>query len=250
MTRWQHENDYDGIIAVESARTGVPMALIKAVISLESEFIARATRDEAPRPSLPPTSDFPLGGDRSIGLMQLLVRTARTLGYRGEIGDKASLTGLFDPATNVRLGTTLLRDNVTAAKLRGLGIDAAISAYNGGWRPSLGYGGLLPNGQFANQAYVNVVLDRMRYFGASDDETTRTAPVLQLPQVPTVPLPDVPTAAPDPSLVSDLLANIAAGGTAGPSPAAAPSSTSSVLAMLAAALGVVWLVTRYTKGDR
>lgn len=246
MTRWQHENDYDGIIAVESARTGVSMPLIKAVISLESEFLARATRAEAARASLPPTPDFPQGGDMSIGLMQLLVRTARTLGYKGPVGDKTSLTGLFDPATNIHLGTTLLRDNVNAARLAGLGVDAAISAYNGGWRPSLGYGRPLPTGQFANQAYVNVVFERMSYFGASADEMTRTLPLVTapLPDVPTVPLPNVSPLAPDPTLVSDLLNSIASGA---PAPGAAPptTTTGSVLAMLAAALGVVWLVTQY-----
>lgn len=248
MTRWSHENDYDGIIAVESARTGVSMPLIKAVISLESEFMAGATRAEAARPSLPPTSDFPSGGDMSIGLMQLLVRTARTLGYSGPVGAKAGLTGLFDPATNVRLGTTLLRDNVTAARIAGLGVDAAISAYNGGWRPSLGFGRPLANGQFANQAYVNVVFQRMAYFGASADEMTRTVSLAspQLPPVPTVPLPDVDTSAPDPTLVSDLLNSIASGGAPPAGAATSSTSTAGVLALLAAALGVVWLVTQYT----
>lgn len=253
MSRWPHENDYDGIIAIESARTGVSMPLIKAIISLESEFLATATRAEAARASLPPTPDFPQGGDMSIGLMQLLVRTARTLGYTGDVGAKAGLTGLFDPSTNVHLGTLLLRDNVNEAARRGLGVDAAISAYNGGWRPSLGFGGLLPNGQFANEAYVKVVFERLAYFGASADEMSVTpgraavsSAVASAPAaVPTVDLPPELAAllAPDPSSVSVIggdnttvqLQPLGAGDDGG---------AGSALALIGAALGVLWLVMR------
>jgi soluble lytic murein transglycosylase-like protein len=166
MTQWPNENAFDESVYDAASLWNVPVPLIKAVISLESEFVPTATRVEAPKPSLPPTPDFPAGGDESIGLMQLLVRTARVLGYGGPIGDPSVLSGLFDPDTNINLGTRLLGDNLRYAEASGLGIDAAISAYNGGWRPSQGYGGLLPNGQYANNGYVRIVLQRMVYFGA------------------------------------------------------------------------------------
>lgn len=233
MTRWANENRYDPIIAAEAARTGVPVALIKAIISLESEFVAGAYRNEAPRSSLPPTPDFPNGGDRSIGLMQLLVRTARTLGYSGPIGDRSTLSGLYDPATNIHLGTILLRDNVAEAKRRGLGIDAAISAYNGGWRPSLGYGGRLANGQYANQGYVNVVAERMEYFGAPAEETPlKPVTVAQLPELP--PLPGVELTPETPQAIAPIP-------TSPLTPIMDSGGTLPVLAWLVAAASALWV---------
>lgn len=244
--RYPLENAFDGIVARESARTGVSMALLKAIIALESEFVPSATRAEPARSSLPPTPDFPNGGDVSVGLMQVLVRTARLLGYRGEIGDKKALTGLYDPSTNIQLGATLIRDNVNVARAQGLGIDAAVSAYNGGWRPSLGYGKPLPNGQFANQAYVNVVFKNLAYFGATPEEMTRTAaPAVR--DVPTVPLaPGIDTTAPAPG---DVELTPAADGTLSPLPGGlAPMSddggATSALVLVGIALGVAWLALR------
>ena len=43
-------------------------------------------------------------GDASYGLMQLLMSTARGLGYTGDAN------GLYDAATNIDLGTRLLSD--------------------------------------------------------------------------------------------------------------------------------------------
>jgi hypothetical protein len=246
--RWPNENAYDGIIATESARTGVSMALIKAVIGLESEYNPRAVRAEAPRASLPPTPDFPQGGDMSVGLMQLLVRTARLLRYTGPVGDKQLLTGLYDPATNVHLGTLLLRDNVNTAKAYGLGVDAAISAYNGGWRPALGYGKPLPSGLFANQAYVNVVLKNMAYFGATPEELMPSAPVA----VPTVPLdPTLPTDAPDPASATSSYLPPASSFVplqplpGGMQPISDSGGAGPALAMLGAALALGWLVLQF-----
>lgn len=159
--RWKRENDFDAIINRYASEYGVPVPLVKAMISLESGFNPKAYRAEKPRSSLPPTPDFPKGGDASYGLMQLLVRTARALGYKG------TKEGLYDPATNIELGTRFLRDLVREAHRRGVDLDSAISAYNGGWRPSLGFG-IRKNGKFGNQDYVNVVKSRLSYFtGAS-----------------------------------------------------------------------------------
>lgn len=108
-------NEYDEIIAEASTRWDVPFNWIKAVIGVESNFNPRAVREE------------PAIGDRSIGLMQLLTRTAQGLGFLGSEED------LFDPATNIDLGTRLL-----GQWRRTLGDDfaAVYSAYNSG-RPTL-----------------------------------------------------------------------------------------------------------------
>lgn len=152
---WARQDDYDDVIRAASIRYGVTVPLIKAVIAKESAFNRLAIRAEAPRPSLPPTPDFPAGGDASYGLMQVLVRTARSLGYTG------TKEGLWDAETNVMLGTRLLRDNMRRA---GASLADSVSAYNGGFRPSLGFGEPLASGQYGNQAYVDAVMRYLDYF--------------------------------------------------------------------------------------
>ena len=110
--RWKAENKYDKIVDAASRRYGVPADLIKGVIAQESAFHPAARREE------------PQINDRSRGLMQLLERTARALGYTGRFSD------LYDPATNVDLGTKLLAQNHKQARGNW---DVALSAYNGGF---------------------------------------------------------------------------------------------------------------------
>lgn len=153
--KWARENAFDAQVAQAASTYGVAVPLIKAVIAVESGFNPNAYRAEAPRPSLPPTADFPNGGDASLGLMQLLVRTARTLGYNGP------MNGLYDPGINIGLGTRLLRDNL---KRTGGNVSDAISAYNGGFRPALGFGSPLSTGLYGNQAHVSKVLAALAYF--------------------------------------------------------------------------------------
>lgn len=121
-------------------------ALVKAVIRQESAFNPAAFRAE------------PRINDASRGLMQVLARTARALGYSGDVGNDAThVGGLYDPYTSIRLGTKLLAANLRQA--RG-DFDVAISAYNAGFstaRPWDGNRASLPNGPFVNQAYVNAV---------------------------------------------------------------------------------------------
>lgn len=180
--RWSRERSYDIAILNESQAQGVPAVLIKGVIGAESAFVSSATRGE------------PQIGDASYGLMQVLYRTAKALGYTGEPG------GLLDPATNIHYGTKLLAQNLARA---GGDVDSAISAYNGGFRAKYGFGqratALIKNvclardktgncvrsvdvqpGFFANQVYVERVKSNMRYFEAQD-----RPPV---PPVPTTPL--------------------------------------------------------------
>lgn len=171
MPRWTNENAYDVYIHEAALEYGVPSELIKAVIGQESAFRANAYRAE------------PKISDASIGLMQILYGTAKGEGYTGQVGDSRSLTGLYAPATNIKYGTSFL-----AAMLQRAGgrVASGISAYNGGYRPELGFGEPatrpiticlardssgkciqtrnVPVGEYANQPYVNAVLSNYNYF--------------------------------------------------------------------------------------
>lgn len=126
MGRWARENEFDQLVRTAHASFlgRVPVEAIKATIATESAFNPQA---------MPPATQ----ADVSAGLMQLTLPTARALGYPGDLGDKVHLTGLFEPGTNLYLGTKLL-DQLRSR----LGADwqAVYSAYNGGIRPMLGFG--------------------------------------------------------------------------------------------------------------
>lgn len=154
--------------AAEDAN-GIPRGLLAGLIDHETggTWNPRAYRNE------------PAVQDASRGLTQLLWATAQGLGYDGSPDD------LFDPGTSIRLGAIYLRQQYD----RTGSWDAALSAYNGGYRPSLGFGGTLLQsktvvlawstttpvvpvqtrtaqaGEFANQPYVNDVISRAGAFG-------------------------------------------------------------------------------------
>ena len=112
---------FDSIIATAAARWSVPFDWIKAVIGTEYSFNANAYRYE------------PRIQDESIGLMQLLTRTAYGLGFAGSIDD------LYLPEINIDLGTKLLAD--LRDRFATTGDDTndfrrVYSAYNSG-RPDL-----------------------------------------------------------------------------------------------------------------
>lgn len=156
-------------------RFGVPEGLIMATIGQESGWNKKALRLEVKI------------HDASYGLMQILYRTARQLGYKGERGEAEKLSGLFDPATNIELGTRLLAQN---RKMAG-NWSGSISAYNGGWRPLLGFGRPAVEdlsiclarhqltgecikrrevklGEYANTEYVEAVLARWKAYYPDD----------------------------------------------------------------------------------
>ncbi len=173
--RWKHEHDFDAEIQAAVTRAGVPLLLTRALIAQESGFDPNVVRGE------------PQLGDASIGLMQVLLSTARR--YHPGI----TVEQLKEPAVNVGIGTQLLADLLHQA-----GGDwwRAASAYNGGWRPELGFGTVLPApkticlawkasapttgrtiardcakpytaqaGEFGNQPYVNDVAELVNYMG-------------------------------------------------------------------------------------
>jgi soluble lytic murein transglycosylase-like protein len=165
--RWSGENTFDTMVAAAAIQYGVDGDLIKAVIGQESGFNPKAFRPEPP----------PYIG--SYGLMQLLPSTAMQFGFSSSNNDD-----LFAPWTNILIGSAYL-----ASLLKQLGdVPSAVSAYNGGVRPALGFGApsriaqticlardangkclqsvSVQPGQFANQSYVNNVMANLTYFKA------------------------------------------------------------------------------------
>lgn len=153
--------------------SGVPEGLALAIIETESSGNPKAYRGEAAI------------SDGSIGLMQILYATARGEGYTGAAGDRATLSGLFDPATNLRYGIKFL---TSLWNQLGTAADVA-SAYNGGVRPALGFGAPVTKattvclerdatgkcvrtftaqpGQYGNQPYVDKVLGLTEHYSGA-----------------------------------------------------------------------------------
>jgi soluble lytic murein transglycosylase len=98
------------LVEAEALRAGVPASLLFGVIRQESVFTADI-RSKA----------------GALGLMQVMPATGRTL-YRKENGGKGR-PDLRDPAANVRLGASYLRDLL--AQFQG-DTAAAVAAYNAG----------------------------------------------------------------------------------------------------------------------
>ncbi|MGH7166475.1 MAG: lytic transglycosylase domain-containing protein [Nitrospiraceae bacterium] len=145
MARCRDVATYDALIRLYSQVHSVPFQLVKGTIAVESDFVPTAYRAE------------PQIGDASHGLMQVLMRTAKGLGYTG------TTAGLYNPNVNIDLGTRLLKQNLARA---GGNIDRAVSAYNGGWHPDKGFGTPLADGRFGNQAYVDVVRQCTAHYAA------------------------------------------------------------------------------------
>lgn len=176
MPTFPRESEFDAMIAQAAARHEVPFPLVKAIVAAESGFSPTARRGEP-------------GGVTSWGLMQ--VTPAAAWGTGAHLHDESEL---LDPATNVDRGAAFL-----ASLYRQLGRDEerAASAYNGGNRPSLGFGTKLTRdlllclawkpgappagsgrtierdcaqpysaraGEFGNQPYVNKVMGYRRQY--------------------------------------------------------------------------------------
>lgn len=150
--RWANQDTYASAIEAHAADNGVPAALAYGLIALESQgFNANAIRQE-PTYYCSATGTM---GDASYGLTQVLYCTALGLGYTGTPG------GLLDIETNLQLGMTLLG---RLLRSHNGDVGAALSAYNGGDRHSLGYGARRADGTFANQQYVDNIQSNADYF--------------------------------------------------------------------------------------
>lgn len=97
---------YEAIIARHAASHGLPVALARAVVRVESNFRPNAR-----------------GRAGEIGLMQIKPATARMMGYSG------SAKGLYDPETNIRWGMKYL---AKAHQLGGGDTCGTLLRYNAG----------------------------------------------------------------------------------------------------------------------
>jgi soluble lytic murein transglycosylase-like protein len=141
---WKDEKKYDKLIDGMALGYNIPAPLIKGVIAKESGFNPNAMKSE------------PQIKDASRGLMQVLYRTAKNLGFKGVAEE------LYHPGTNVRYGVELLAENLARTKGK---VDAAVAAYNAGWskvRP--GDAPRKPDMTFVNQDYVDTVNVYAAYF--------------------------------------------------------------------------------------
>jgi soluble lytic murein transglycosylase-like protein len=86
------QSEYDGLISSQAQANGVPEALVHRVIQRESRY----------RPGA-------IGRCGCVGLMQIKLATARSLGYTGDAA------GLRDPNTNLTYGVKYLAGAYRAA---------------------------------------------------------------------------------------------------------------------------------------
>lgn len=98
--------NYRKLIAKHARANGVPLKLAMAVVEVESNFRSKAR-----------------GAAGEIGLMQIMPRTARYIGYRGK------MKNLYNPDTNLRYGMKYLGK---AYRLGGGSTCGAILKYNAG----------------------------------------------------------------------------------------------------------------------
>jgi soluble lytic murein transglycosylase-like protein len=92
LAQAQQHRDYDELVATHARANGVPEALVHRVIVRESRY----------QPGL-------VGRGGTIGLMQIKLATARSLGYTGDAA------GLRDPNTNLTYAVKYLAGAYRAA---------------------------------------------------------------------------------------------------------------------------------------
>jgi soluble lytic murein transglycosylase-like protein len=98
---------YDKLIAAHAAANGVPESLVHRVITRESRYNPRL-----------------IGRCGCLGLMQIKLGTARSLGYEG------TAQGLLDPETNLIYGVKYLAG---AYRTAGGNADRAVAYYAAGY---------------------------------------------------------------------------------------------------------------------
>lgn len=151
------EDSFDKIIKRHAAMHGVPAALIKGFCAAESWFNPNAKRDE------------PQIKDASRGLMQILYRTAKGVGFAGQPDD------LFDPETNIHWATKFLKSLIDRP---GYSLPDAVAAYNmghprpasktTGWIIKI-HGKPLPDWHYANEPYVRKIFTYAAFYRAKEE---------------------------------------------------------------------------------
>jgi len=111
LTTHPNAKRYDPLIARYAKANGVDSALVKAIVAAESAY--------------EPTAVSAKG---ALGLMQVIPQTAVRYGVT-EDRTRTIEQKLFDPATNISIGTRYLRDLL---RLFENDLDLALAAYNAG----------------------------------------------------------------------------------------------------------------------
>jgi len=155
-TYFKNENLYNTELLFVAKKYSLPYATLKGLCALESEgFIARSYRAE------------PAINDASYGLMQLLMGTARGLGYSGDA------EGLYNPQVSLDLGAKFLKQLVDKYS----SMPDAIASYNMGYpRPASKttphiielYGKPDATWIYANQPYVDRVMAYATFYQVKD----------------------------------------------------------------------------------
>ena len=114
--RYARRSDYMALIEETAYRESVPPYLVAAIMSVESNFDARAVSNKGAR-----------------GLMQVMPGTARRFGFNAE--------RLHDPVHNIAAGATYLR--WLLERYDG-DLDRVLAAYNAGEGAVDTYGGIPP----------------------------------------------------------------------------------------------------------
>lgn len=122
------------LIASASRRHGVPTALVKSIVAIESNFRCDAVSSRG-----------------SIGLMQLLPSTARQYGADARV-----------PEQNIDAGTRYLRFLIDRYRNSSSPLKNVIAAYNAGFPAVDRYHGVPPYRE--TQGYVNRVLTLMKQY--------------------------------------------------------------------------------------
>lgn len=102
---------YAQMIETNARANGLDPALVKAVVAAESAFDPRAVSDKG-----------------AVGLMQVLPETGERYGVKAD-AHRSTRQKLFDPATNLRIGTKYLRDLLARFEDD---VSLALAAYNAG----------------------------------------------------------------------------------------------------------------------
>lgn len=155
LVLFKNEDKYNTEILAAAKTAGIPYSIAKGLIALESAFDVRSYRFE------------PHINDASYGLMQILSKTARDLGYAG------TNEALYDIKTNLFYGLKFLK---TINAQYPIWADT-IAAYNMGWpRPASAttpliikiYGTPTKDWTYANQPYVDRVWAYATFYQAKD----------------------------------------------------------------------------------
>jgi len=169
---------YDRLIRRTASVHQVDIALVKAVMHIESAFNPHAVSNKGAQ-----------------GLMQLMPETAQRYGAQD----------LFDPAQNVRAGVLYLRDLQRMFKNN---TRLVLAAYNAGENAVLRYKGIPPYDE--TQDYVRKVMKMHRTYSAQQAPVTQLAKA-EVPAarklLPAV-VPELPSATPAP-LVLPTSSNVA-----------------------------------------